>query len=70
MILGSVWKHQRTINSCYGVKFCDFGPNRGLGIFITDMIILVFSLYRERIGFEHTFTIEMRNWFAMLFFFS
>ena len=37
MILGSVWKHQRTINSCYGVKFCDFGPNRGLGIFITDM---------------------------------
>ena len=37
MILGSVWKHQRTINSCYGVKFCDFGPNQGLGIFITDM---------------------------------
>ncbi len=37
MILDSVWKHQRTIYSCYGIKSCDFGPNQGLGIFITDM---------------------------------
>ena len=37
MILDSIWKHQRTIHSCYGIKSCDFGPNRGLGIFITDM---------------------------------
>ena len=51
MILDSVWKHQRTIHSCYGIKSCDFGPNRGLGIFITDMSISE-AQHNEKLNFD------------------
>ena len=44
MILGNVWKHQRTIYSCEGIKSCDFGPNAGLGIFLTDMIMGIYMI--------------------------
>ena len=37
MILIIVWKHQRTIQGSYSGNICNFGSNRGLGIFITDM---------------------------------
>ena len=48
MILGSVWKHQRTIYSCEGIKSCDFGPNAGLGIFLTDMNVITRKKYAVR----------------------
>ena len=56
MILGIVLNHQRIIYSCYGVNMCDFGPNRGLGIFITDMTII--SKAHSRLVFGIFFTFD------------